>query len=545
MLNNLDAARVAKAIGACFAEIARCEQHLHATARASVLNGQEDDPEALHSALEAAHAAIETELEKCQLADADILSASGWSAHQLLAELDRLARADATPKSESEPLARRLAPFITSAGLVDSWLEPAFNLDMDLNAVQGVFRDAFSLDGQISLEGGVLLPRHYLSWRSDEDGRDSFGLFARYLRHVTYIPSLLDCDDPNVLRSPGNPITVGYHLWNSSSLQARPMPDNPKVAVAPLAERGCDVSFVPSTCRTKYALQLAYDETRFANALALALEQGVHILLVPEMALPEGDPADFGDRMRNLFLEVNAAYFGRTGKVGELRLVMAGVLGGIREDGYHRNYVVAFDGSGEQPDIEQLKLAHWNLTRREQDQFAITHHQRGQPPLADPIGENSLPAESLTVLEIPGVGRTATLICADMSQDNPGDWLSLNAVLDWLYAPIMDKSTCWDVSDQLKKKRPWIVRRTYRTARLTRTLVITTNSIALTRWTNEAFRLGQSTWPVYDKAGIGLALDGRRCPPTYSHLSVPIDEQNVVKSFALPTSDWDQFPKAP
>jgi hypothetical protein len=300
---------------------------------------------------------------------------------------------------------------------------------------------------------------------------------------------------------------------------------------------------VPSACRSKYALRLAYDENRFAETLARALDQGVHILLIPEMALPEGNPATFDERMRRIFLEVKVDHFTRTNQASQLRLVIAGVLGGIRADGFHRNYAVAFDADGDQPDgFRQLKLSHWNLTRIEQDRFGITRHQAIHGSLADPVYENSLPAERLTVLEIPGVGRAATLICADMSQNNPGDWLSINAVLDWLYAPIMDKSTCWEIADKMHTPRPWIVRRSYRSARLTGTLVITTNSMALSRWINEANRLAGSTWPPYEKVGIGLAIDGRSDPPGHDHLSVLVDGRNVLEQFARPVKDWKPFP---
>ena len=416
---------------------------------------------------------------------------------------------------------------------------------MDLTTTQAQFRDAFDVDGHLLLtDGALLLPRRRQSWRTDEDDDvDCLGIFARHLRGVTYIPSHLDCDDPNALNCAGKPISAGYQLWTSPVLQAKPMPADPIIAVAPLAERGSDVTFVPSACRSKYALRLAYDETRFAEALTRAHEQGVHILLVPEMALPEGDPVDFDDRMRQLFLDAQADHYARSGQAGQLRLVVAGVLGGTRPDGYHRNYAVAFDSEGGQPDgFRQLKLSHWNLRRSEQDRFGITHYQAPHGALSDPIGENSLPAERLTVLEIPGVGRTATLICADMSQSNPGDWLSINAVLDWLYAPIMDKSTCWQISDRTKTARPWIVQRSYRSARLTGTLVITTNSIALSRWVNEANQLAGSSWPPYEEAGIGLAIDGRRNPPSHNHLSVDVNKRDVLELFARPVCDWKPFP---
>jgi hypothetical protein len=544
MLNDPDAIRVAQAIEVCFAAIARCEQDLHAVRRGAAASDDWESAKSLLDALEADQKDIDTEIAKVPLSDDHLLDAPEMSVDELLNTLDQIALATSPYVAEPRVIAHHLAPLIARAQLLDAWLEPTYNPDMHLGPAQGDYRDAFDLDGYLLLsDGGLLLRRNRESWRIEEDGKDCLGVFARNLRGVTYIPANLDCDDPNALTCAGKPISAEYLLWSSPFIQANPMPPDPKIALAPLAERGSDVAFVPSECRSKYALRLAYDEARFAEALARALEQGVNILLVPEMALPEGNPDDFDKRMRQLFLNVQADHYARRGKAGQLRLVIAGVLGGTRPDGFHRNYAVAFDANGEQPDgFRQLKLSHWNLTRSEQDRFGITHYQAPEGPLSDPIEENSLPGDRLSMLEIPGVGRTATLICADMSQNNPGDWLSINAVLDWLYAPVMDKSTCWQIADQTKTARPWIVRRSYRSARLTRTLVITTNSMALSRWVNEANKRSGSAWPPYAEAGIGLAIDGRRDPPSYNHLSVRIDNRGVLEQFASPVSDWKPFP---
>lgn len=556
MLNAPETIRVSAVLASCLAAIARCEQDLHAARRsdlaaavttsASTIAAVHDQVDALLTLLNHDHALIEAEVERLAIQEDLLIDAPGMSAAAILKAVETIPEPAIAYSPDPASMPHWLAPRIVLAQLLDTWLEPAINLHMDLNRDQAEFRNAFDLDGYLSLpDGALLLPRHRQSWRNDQECVESAGIFARHFRNFAYIPADLDCDDPDMLRHTGTSISASYQLWNSALLQARPVPPEPKIAVAPLAERGSDIAFAPSPCRTKYGLHLSYDETRFAAALTLALEQGVHILLVPEMAIPEGDPVDFDDRMRQLFLDVQADYFARSGRIGELRFVLAGVLGNTRDDGYHRNYAVAFDAQGEQPaDFRQLKLSHWNLTRSEQDRFGITNHLSPGPGLSDPIIENSMPARQLAVLEIPGVGRTATLICADMSQNNPGDWLSINAVLDWLYAPIMDKSICWQIADRTTTRRPWIVERTYRSARLTGTMVITTNSMSLSRWVNQANRLAGSSWPPYSEVGIGLAIDGRSNPPIHDHLTVSINSTAVVGIFS-PTLSWTQFPTSP
>lgn len=563
MLTNSEALKVVDIIRKCFEEIARFEQDLHETCRKEPIvaplshdSGNKDappfdqeSPDHLLGALMATHEMIDEEIERIliQVPDDFLTEIPRMSSEKLCAVISEFAEEFVPEPVETTSTAQRLASLIVRAQILDAWLEPTRNLDMELNASQEQIRDIFDLDGYLTLsDGAILLPRRRLSWRTDEEGTEHLGIFVRHLRVVAYIPSSLNCDDPDSLTKQGRPISTDYQLWISSALQADPVPPNPKIAVAPLAERGGDVTFVPSECRSNYAIQLNYDETRFADALVRALDQQVHILLVPEMALPEGNPEDFGQRMRQIFVDVQADYFARTANVSELRLVVAGVLGQDRPGEFHHNYAAVFDSNGHQPEqFQQHKLSHWNITSGEQRRFGITHYQGKDGPLSDPIKENSQPAERLSVLEIPGIGRTAILICADMSQNNPGDWLSLNAALDWLYAPIMDKSICWQISDQMTTPRPWIVRRTYRSARLIRTFVITTNSMALSRWVNEANLRETSAWPPYTEVGIGLAIDGSRDTPVHSHLLIPIDDRSVLSSFAQPAGNWPTFPSEP
>ena len=553
MLNTPATIQVSALIASCLADIGRCEQDLHAARRSdlsaaettsgSTIAGIHEQVDKLLAMLDQDNALIEVEVERLAIREDLLIDALGMSAAEILKAVDTIPTHPEAYPHDPERMPRWLAPRIVQAQPLDVWLEPAFNLSMELNADQAQFRDAFDLDGHLLLpNGALLLPRHRQSWRNEQECVESAGVFTRYLRNLAYIPPHLDCDDPDVLRQTGAPISTSYQLWTSPALQARAIPPEPKIAVAPLAECGSDIAFIPSPCCSRYSLRLSYDETRFAEALSRALEQGVHILLVPEMALPEGDPRDFDDRMRQLFLDVQADYFARSGRIGDLRFVLAGVLGNTRDDGYHRNYAVAFDARGEQPtDFRQLKLSHWNITRREQNLFGITSHLPPGTDLSDPIIENSLPATQLAVLEIPGVGRTATLICADMSQNNPGDWLSINAVLDWLYAPIMDKSICWQIADRMNTRRPWIVERTYRSARLAGTMVIATNSMSLSCWVNQANQLNGSTWPPYSDVGIGLAIDGGSNQPKHDHLTVSIHSTSVLGTFS-PTRSWKPFP---
>ena len=530
MLNDSGATRVAKAIKVNFACIARYEQDLHALRSGEVKN----DADTLLMALENNHKIIDENLESIGIADKAINDAHLMSVNDLLQEVAQIPESSSPYKKNClMTIAKFLAPLIRRAQLLDSWLEPTVNVDMQRTAEQESFYFAFGTDGHVLLEdGSVIFPKHRQSWRTDAESTESKGIFARHLRIVAYLPSHLDSDSPDNHTCLGKPVRAHYRLWSNPELLSNPVPQDPVIAIAPLAERGCDVTFVPSKCGEKYALQLNYHETRFAEALRRAHEKGAHILLVPEMALPEGNPEDFNDRLGQLIFDAQAEYYEYKAKKSQLRLIVAGVLGGERTDGVHENYAVVFNAFGNQPTgFRQTKLSHWNLTKKQQKLFGVNNCQAKRQPFSDPIYENSRVAERFSVLEIPGIGRTAILLCSDMEQNNPGDWLSINAVLDWIYAPIMDKSTCWEFSDKMNEPRPWIVQRTYRSARLTGTLIVTANSMALTHWVNEANNRNDCDWPQYTEVGIGLAIDGRRNPPTHSHVVVGVNENNVLELF--------------
>lgn len=537
-----EARQVEAAVDACFSLIAQQEQALHFEYRNKV---DANDPDGFVAALLTELADLDRRVEAAFADEGMLGDAPALNAENLLKQADTILNIPA--KLDKRTDLDVLAKLIARAQLLDTWFEPVFNPDMRMTPAQAVVRQIFDLEGAVPLvSGSLLLPRRRLSWQNAlDDNAEKIGLFARYCQNLAYLPGQLPCDDPDALTQAGDPIGSNYYLWNSSILAGSPVPENPVIGVAPLAKRGSDVSFVPDSSKGKYELSLHYDTTRFAAALRRGLDLGVHILLVPEMALPEGEPMSFEKRIGDIIIEAQAEYFEETGLRPDLRLIIAGVLGGKRDDGFHRNYAVLFDANGEQSAFEQLKLAHWNLRQSEQIMFGIKNHHAAEWPFDDPIYENSLPGKFLNIIEIPGFGRSAIFICADMSQNNPGDWLSLNAMLDFLYAPIMDKSICWKTADKLGHNRPWIVRRTHRSAVLTKSLAISTNSISLSRWVNEANRINDSDYPLFEQVGIGLAINGVKEPPTFSHVLVDVDYRDDVELFQDLSEDWSLFPNSP
>ena len=69
--------------------------------------------------------------------------------------------------------------------------------------------------------------------------------------------------------------------------------------------------------------------------------------------------------------------------------------------------------------------------------------------------------------------------------------------------------------------------------------------MSLSRWVNQENARENNGWPPYTEVGIGLAIDGSRALPTYSHLLIPINERNVLRSFEQPADEWTPFPSKP
>lgn len=236
--------------------------------------------------------------------------------------------------------------------------------------------------------------------------------------------------------------------------------------------------------------------------------------------------ARFAETLHGLRREVARA---DPDRMPSLRLALVGVIGGPRvAGGPHRNYIAAISANGEIL-FTQDKLTHWNLDARAQSRFGLD--DRGYPV---PLRENTTPGTNILVAEFDGLGRIMALICADMSHNMPGDWIADHIGLDWLYAPIMDGSTCW-----LQGPVPWIVRRALRTCARAGTTVMVANSMVMTRWNNRAIARDKVTasylYKIYDDCGVGFIARRDGVNVVAQHVKV---ELATPRSPVLRIIDW-------
>jgi hypothetical protein len=147
------------------------------------------------------------------------------------------------------------------------------------------------------------------------------------------------------------------------------------------------------------------------------------------------------------------------------------------------------------------------------------------------------------LLDIPGLGRFLTLICADLFHNDPGDWLLANMQVDWLHIPTMDKSICWRLSPA---RPPWSVRRAHRAVAALRTRVVATTSMPLSYWVNDENVRTKSRYGQYKACGVGLLLDGRGPAIKQNLLSADLKAPGtVVKSTSWSPAVWPAFPQPP
>lgn len=336
-------------------------------------------------------------------------------------------------------------------------------------------------------------------------------LLSSLLQYTAFIPGTLDdC------RS--RPLTLTYRqpLPGETDAVHVARGDKPwKIGIAPMALSDADVQLDLQPLKngdTAYGIVPIYPDARIDAVLDEAVAEGVEILLIPEMALPVAGEARIRERIRQLR---------KTTPIDDYRLryIVAGVAALPTPAAItHTNAVVMLNGLTGARIMFQHKLYGWDLNPTQMTRMGLQHRLDPLPPT---LFENITHGDELTILDIPDFGRFSALICADMSEAHPGDWLLRSLSLDWLYSPIMDINTpCVKIDD---KRANWIVHRATRAACSGKTRVMVTNSTALSSLTdieNNRLKNGYSCFP----SGIGFMLDAAGASLRFGHFEHLKDE---------------------
>lgn len=274
------------------------------------------------------------------------------------------------------------------------------------------------------------------------------------------------------------------------------------IAVAPLLEVAADVDFSVDTVKNCYHVMPLYPRQRLADVVKRAADARADLLLLPEMSVRSDDLAYLQDQLFNKALGT-----------GFPRFALAGVIqdkGGYCPQGCAprptncahwrtgpRNSVVVIDASTGDIRLQQDKLTAWDISAATCGDFGLT-----PPTGGGHMVEDIHSGDTVTLVDLPGLGRVLSLICADLGAAQPGDWLMRHAGITTVHAPIMDRSLCWQWTGV--PVHHWAIRRAHRLA-WHGALTIVTNSMVLQERNNAA----QPCWIAADYDGSASGDDGR------------------------------------
>lgn len=458
------------------------------------------------------------------------------------------------PRDRNEMLAA-----LRAIAALDEWHRPLMPFLAEPTDVRSIFHEAaddrlvekgrYNQDGTL----GALVPARssYMPMPIEQEVRDKLLelhheatplnvghgkalLLTGLLDYTAYLPPLIVGDHPDDVGGPPRPMRVCYRRAPALPMPGRSAGAPFRVAVAPILQDAADAELTIGPVGNRYAVHPSRKPDRIADVLRLAREKRAELLFIPEMAVA----ADDFENLKKAIIDSGRTHFARTGVVSSLRYVLVGIATSAAGSACHRNHLTVLDGAGLEV-ASQDKLFRWNLSDIMQARLNVPPPAGGYAAMCY---EDIEPGDEVWVLDLDGVGRIVTLICADVNADRPGDWLFTNAGLDWFNAPIMDQSTRWGVNGS-KALDQWIAGRAHRAACATGARVVVTNSMLLSYRVNDAnAALGSVSFPPFASVQVSLMVDGSAGDPTFLAIDVPLAPPGSV----VEARDWgDGFERFP
>lgn len=377
--------------------------------------------------------------------------------------------------------------------------------------------------------GSIIPPAPSHTWEPDPE---KTSVITRVLHETSYLPPGTAAGDPDDSRAFSDRMVSLRYVACALRMEdgREPIEDCPTIAIAPVLQdiSDADLEFRPDPDR--YGVRIQYDPVRLYQIVLEAMKAGGQLLFLPETTVDADRVRDLASAIRRAARDHRRA----TGDDPELRFVMAGLAHG---GGGNSIVVLNLEGAIV---LEQDKLCRWNLSPAYQDAYQVGPPcKAGGPTLREDIPGG----KTVYVVDLEHFGRFLTMICADMDYDKPGDWLVRNVAIEWLHAPIMDRSIAWSVGAD-GKFRPWIVERAHRATETGVSKVIITNSLLLTLRSNETYKLPGSKYAPVTECAISFMLDKKDAKLTYRQISIQLPSARLE----VPTFEWrdgfEPFPPA-
>lgn len=341
----------------------------------------------------------------------------------------------------------------------------------------------------------------------------------------------MEAGNPNGegLSAPGRTVAVRYARPSLLRIDARPPPGpRPFVAIAPVHQDVGDARVFGIPDPPRYGVEVLGGATRLREILDRAVLGKACLLFLPEMAVDEGSLADLGRSIR----AVGRDHIVRTGQLPPLRYVVAGCVGRPAAGGRGRNFVVVLDHEGVEV-TRQAKLTRWNLKPHHQFNYGLS---ATLDPGGDELLEDIDPGEEVWIADLPSIGRFATLVCADMSHRQPGDFLVRDVDLDWLHAPIMDRTNAPVATGAASQ--PWIVESAAAAAMAGARRVVVTNSMLFTALINVVNSRPGSAYAPYAACSIAFLVERRGGGLRFEDVAVPLSPASAPLSTVVRIVRW-------
>ena len=298
---------------------------------------------------------------------------------------------------------------------------------------------------------GTVVPKGQLtSRRLDEESETANGAnFASQFEHLTLVPSHTIYKIDFLVVSP--------YRFGLSDAKAQ------IVGVAPVAEDANDLTFRASARIGRAYLDARPTDpdalgTRLTDAVVSLLDQGAGVITLPELV--SSDTA----------LETLKRRLSARAVAPDNALVICG--SGLSTDpcpstGRHFNEATVMTGRGWVL-FKQRKIHPFNMTATRMAECSVAR----DPAHNDKSHMEDIAASTtLTVCDLPDLGRVIVMICEDFEQEAPAGHVAIATRPDWIFTPVLDVS---------QEPGRWTHQRSIEIARRTLSRIVVTSSTTLT-----------------------------------------------------------------
>lgn len=395
----------------------------------------------------------------------------------------------------------------------------------------GIIISAYCLDGERSIETEKLpditceITKNCISSHSYIGASRS--KLSLILSNTVFLPYKLDYKYSNFEGKEENrTIKINYQRvdlgqYHNSSVS---------VAIAPIGQTKNDhsvcfdsVDQIDGSKKNYYHISASNEQKTRINDVVKKLNfENNYILVCPEAIVCNAQISDFINQINQLDNPPLFSIIGYGGHLGEKRTHPC----------YQNKAKIVFK-SDIYDEFDQHKLIRWDFNSNQINRFGFD--------TVAPCYEDICSADEYYIIDVKGFGRIAVLICADAYQNTPGDWLFVNAKIDWLFILLFDQSLCsWLHPEQYFG--PWAIERAARAAYYGRSKVIAVNSMVLTDIINNKNKDSNHEW-TWDKAGIGYFVSAEPGRNSIIHKSITVDiiEEAIVEKVTWPNCDEDEW----